>query len=147
MLALEGDLFGDTEIVAERMFPVNEFDGDTVFPSVGLDVDTVAQQFIDFSVCVNKGSVATECGGFVEFVQHFSDNLGVVLSALEPIGQRLFLDVAIVLTRVPVAEIDISQGFLEECEDTFLCLYFPFADGVHGVNGVIVVSFQNSVIV
>ena len=86
VFAFEGDLFGDTEIVAERMLPVDEFDGDPVFTCIGLDIDTVAQQFINLSVCVNKGSIATKCGGFVEFIQHFGDNLIVVLSALEPIG-------------------------------------------------------------
>ena len=93
--------------------------------------DTVAQQFMDFSVCGDKGFIATECGRFVEFVQHFGDNLVVVLSALEPIGQQIFLNVAITLTRVIVAEVGIPQGLLEECDDTFLCAYFGFADGVH----------------
>ena len=40
---------------------------------------------------------------------------------------------------MPVAEVGILQGFLEECHDAFLRAYFGFVDGVHGN---IVVSFQ-----
>ena len=132
MLTFEGDLFCDTEIVAERMFPVDEFDSDAVFPSAGLDIDTVAQQFIDLSVCVDKASIATESGRFVEFIQDFGDDLVVVLSAPEPIGQQIFLNVAIILTRVPVAEVAIPQSLLEKCDNAFLCAYFGFANSVHG---------------
>ena len=52
-------------------------------------------------------------------------------SAFQPIGEQLFLNVAIPLTRLPVAEVGIPQYLLEECEDTCLCACFSVANGTH----------------
>ena len=41
-LASEGYLFGDSEIVIVRIFPVDELDGDPVVTGAGLDIHAVA---------------------------------------------------------------------------------------------------------
>ena len=52
-------------------------------------------------------------------------------AAPQPIGKRLFLDVAIPLMPLLVAEVGIPQYLLEECEDTFLCACFSVTNRAH----------------
>ena len=48
---------------------------------------------------------------------------------LTSIRQQFFLNVAIILTFLPVIEVSIPQYLTEEVDDTFLYAYFSLANG------------------
>jgi len=69
LLPFDRDLFRDGEVVSDRVFPVDEVDGDGLFAEPGADSGTIAKEAVDVAVGVVQGSASAETGRFVQLVQ------------------------------------------------------------------------------
>ncbi len=109
--AVEGNFFGDREVVGFWVLPVNELNGFGVLAGGGFDLDAVAQEFVDFFVVVVEASSGF-VGGAVEFVEGLADLVGSVALLGEVGGEEGCFDVAVELSCflgavLPVAEIGV----------------------------------------
>ena len=119
------------KVVVVRALPINQPDGGVLLANIRPDLHSVAEQVIDRTVSVVECCAAAECGGLVQFAQDLGDDAVVVPLALEPVGQQIRLDVAVVGTVLPVAEVGVTEGVAEERDHALLGEDFALADGVH----------------
>jgi hypothetical protein len=129
-VAVNGDFFGDGEVVAIGVLPVDEGDGFVVFSGVGFDGDAVAEEAIDFLVVVVEAAVGVVGGA--EFVDGLGDLGGGVSVLGEVVGEEGVFDVAVVGAIVPVAEVAVAEFVAEEGYDSVLGDSFGVSDVTHG---------------
>ena len=127
-------LFGESEVVIGRVGPIDEPDGHVLLTQVRLDLHAVAKQPVDFTVGIVEGPATAKRCGLVEFTQHLVDGPVTVALASEPIFQRHFLNVAVALTVLPVAQAVVPEPLLKEGNDPLLGTDFPFANRTHGLS-------------
>ena len=129
--ALDGDFFGDREVVCFWGFPVDQLDGSGGLAGAGFDLDAVVEKGVDGFVVVVKAA-----GGFVgfgtEFVEGLGDLGGGVVLAGEVVGEELFFDVAVARAVLPVAKVVVVEFGLEEGDYSVLGGAFGFTNAVHG---------------
>ena len=63
-----GDFLGNSEIVVERMLPINEPNGLCVFADIRFDLHAIAQQSVDGSIAV-VNAFARVSGGLFKLVK------------------------------------------------------------------------------
>jgi hypothetical protein len=112
VVAVEGDFFGDGEIVLQRLGPVDEMDGFGGLAYVRLHGDAVAQQLVHRFV-VGVGAAGLVVGLGAESVDGFGDLGGRVAGAGEIGGEEGLLDVGVVVAVAPVAEVGVVEFIAE----------------------------------
>lgn len=128
--ALDGDFFGDREVVGFWGFPVDELDGGGGLAGAGFDLDAVVEKGVDgFVVVVEAAGGVVGCGA--EFVEGLGDLVGGVVLAGEVIAEEGFFDVAVARSVLPVAEVVIVKFVLEEFDDAVLGDAFRRGNDVH----------------
>ena len=125
-------LLGDSKIVSSRVFPVDQPNGDVLLSHARLNLHPIAEQSMDLAVGVIECLAATDRGRSAELVQGLVDDRVAVASVSQPVEQSLLLDVAVVGTVFPVAEVGIAENVAEILNHATLCAEFPLADQVHG---------------
>ena len=130
---LPGDrhLLGDGEVVVAGVRPVDQPDGDGLLAHVRLNLHAVAEQAVDLTVGVVEGLAAAGRGRLVQLVQRLGDGPVVVALLLEPAGEQLLLDVAVVGAIFPVAEVGVAERVLEERDHVLLRVNFSLPDSAH----------------
>src|SRR5690606_10489281 len=126
MAAFQRDLFGQCEIVAFRVLPI-----DQVHVFMGLAggqqyLDRIAQQVIHPHVGLIE-SIAAHLGGRLQLQERSGDMLLGIAATAQVGAQKLRLDAAVSFTLAPVPEEAIAQASLlnggcEQPDDTALCL-------------------------
>ena len=112
MFTLNGDLFGDSEVVIERILPVDQPDGFSVFTYIRSDLHSVAQQTINVLVNVVEAPGLIP-GHLMKLVQSFADERVTIPLPLQEKAQVSLFDITVVLTHFPVAQIRVSQLFMQ----------------------------------
>ena len=119
------------KVVVVGVLPINQPDSDVLLANIRPDLDPVAEQVVDRAVGVVECLAAAECSGLVQFAQDLGDDTVGVPLALEPVGQQILLDVAVVGAVLPVAQVGVAEGVPEERDHALLGEDFPLADGAH----------------
>lgn len=125
-----GDFFGDREVVAVGVFPVDEVQGLGGFAGIGFDGDAVAKKFVDGLIVVVEAAVGV-VGFGAEFVEGLGD-LGGAVGLGEVGGEVGFFEVAVVGAILPIAEVGIAEFAFEEFDDAVLGGAFGLSNGAHG---------------
>ena len=131
VVARDGDLFGDGEVVCGWIFPIDQGNGDRVFAKPGTDPRAVAKESVDIAVGVVERLAPAESARFVELVERLGYDGRVVTLAFEDFREVVGFDVAVVRAFVPVAEEGVAEIVLEESNDAPLGLGLDFADCGH----------------
>jgi hypothetical protein len=105
---LDGDFFGNGEVVGLGIFPVDQPDCSAVLADPGRDFDAIAQELINGVIAVVE-ALAGVVGDLVEFGQGAVDERGGVARLQEGAQQERF-EVAIVGAIGPVTEIRFSTS-------------------------------------
>lgn len=130
MTAPKGDFFGDGEVVLEGIAPINQVNGLGRPSGLGLDLHAVAHQPVHGLVVSVESPVAI--GGFSAQFQKRRADLGrSVPASFQVAGEDILLDIAVVRTVGPVAEIAVAQAVLEQPDDALLRYAFRLADRAH----------------
>ena len=124
--AMQGDFFGEGEVVLFRRIPVDQLDGFGDLPGFGFDRHAVAQQVVDGLVVAVERAVAV-VGIGVEFVERGVDLGNGIPTVGQEGAQVIFPDVA-VLEIGSVAEIAIAELVAEQGDDAVLGDTFGAAD-------------------
>ena len=119
------------KVVVVGALPINQPDSDVLLANIRPDLDPVAEQVVDRAVGVVECLAAAECSGLVQFAQDLGDDTVGVPLALEPVGQQILLDVAVVGAVLPVAKVGVAEGVPEERDHALLGEDFPLTDGAH----------------
>ena len=114
VLAENGDFLGNGEVVVERVLPVDQPDGLVLGSRLGQNLDPVAKGLIDLAVGVVEETRSANGGAFLEVVQSLSDPIRCDSLPQKPTGEELFLDVAIALALLPVAQVGVVERLLSE---------------------------------
>ena len=130
LVAFEGYLLGDGEVVFLRLLPVDEVDGLRDLSRLDLYRDAVAQQTVNgLVVAVEIAAVFVRLGA--QLVERHADLLTGIAVSGKVVRQQTFLDVAVAVAVCPVAEIAIAQLIAEQGDDAVLRDAFRFVDGAH----------------
>jgi hypothetical protein len=132
LFALDGDFFGDGEVVGGGYVPVDQGDGSGGFAGTGFDLDAVAEEGVGGFVVVVEIAVGVGGGG-AEFVEGGADLGRGVALALEVVGEVGFFDVAVGGAVLPVAEVVVVQFVTKERDYTVLGGAFWVSDITHNI--------------
>ena len=131
VVPLDRNLFRDGEVVRARVLPIDQVDGDPVLAEPRAEVRSVAQEAVHLAVGVVERLATAESSGLAEFLQRFGDDGRLVFLAGEELPEEVFLDVPIVRSLVPVAQIPVPELIPEVLDDPALGADLAFADGAH----------------
>ncbi len=131
VFAAHAHFFGDGEAVVVGVFPIDEPDRLPVFAQAFLHFHAVAQQpvhlFVDF---VEAPGLVARCA--LQFEYRFIGK-GIAVMIAEVFPKLFFLDIAVFLPVLPVAEIAPPQLGLEKPDDPVLRDSFPLSDLAHAM--------------
>ena len=129
--AFDRHLFGQGKVVRQRILPVDQPDRLAGFAHVLFDWDAIAQEAIDRFVTLIEAA-ALVVGGFAQFMERFGDERFAVAACPQHRAQKFRLNVAVVGSLRPVAQIVITQHPLKELHNPILGFAFRFANVAHG---------------
>jgi len=110
MFTLNGNLLGDSEVVIERVLPVDQPDSFGVLTYIRPDLHSISQQTVNVLVDVIEAPGLIS-GHLVKLIQSFTDERIIVPLSLHEEAQISLFDITVVLAHFPVAQIRVSQLF------------------------------------
>lgn len=131
MPALECDFLGDGKIVVFGVLPVDQPDRLVLLTGPGLDLYPVAQQAVYLAVGIIQTAAFAQCRCLVERTPCPPDQRLLNAAPFQPPAQQGFLDIAVALAVVPVAQIPVAEPVPEQAHHPLLGHPFDLADGAH----------------
>lgn len=124
---MNGDLFGNGDVIVFRVVPVDEPDVPVAAVIIHC-LNRITEELIDLFVNIVEVMLQICCCSGEGSDCLADEGVGVALF-FQPVAECLLFDVCVVFAVLPVPEILVSEGVLEEGDDMILCGTFSFVDG------------------